>query len=57
LDGASLTHRQVLVRNAARVIDILPGFYIVGLIAIRASPARPQRLGDRLAETTVGKTR
>jgi uncharacterized RDD family membrane protein YckC len=40
------------VRNLMRVVDGLPGFYLVGLIAILAS-ARSQRLGDMVADTLV----
>ena len=50
--GAAVSWRQALVRNAMRVIDELPGLYIVGLISILVGP-KPQRLGDRLAGTMV----
>ena len=47
---ASLT--PVIVRNALRVIDGLPGFYFVGLLAIGVT-GRAQRVGDLAAGTTV----
>jgi uncharacterized RDD family membrane protein YckC len=50
--GSSVTWRQAVVRNAMRVIDELPGAYLVGLISIIVGP-KPQRLGDRLAGTMV----
>jgi uncharacterized RDD family membrane protein YckC len=50
--GAAVSWRQSLVRNAMRVIDELPGLYIIGLISILVGP-KPQRLGDRLAGTLV----
>mgnify|MGYP001355542400 CR=1 FL=1 len=50
--GAPVTWRQAVVRNAMRVIDELPGAYLVGLISIIIGP-KPQRLGDRLAGTMV----
>jgi uncharacterized RDD family membrane protein YckC len=40
------------IRNFLRLVDMLPGFYIVGVIAILRSVNR-QRLGDRLAGTVV----
>lgn len=40
------------VRNFLRLIDMLPGLYIVGAISILRS-ANKQRLGDRLAGTIV----
>jgi uncharacterized RDD family membrane protein YckC len=52
LGGAPVTWRQAVVRNAMRVIDELPGAYLVGLISIIIGP-KPQRLGDRLAGTMV----
>ncbi|MEM3072637.1 MAG: RDD family protein [Candidatus Bathyarchaeia archaeon] len=40
------------VRNFLRLVDMLPGLYIVGIISILRS-ANKQRLGDRLAGTIV----
>ncbi len=50
--GRRATWKQVLVRNALRVVDEMPAFYLVGLALILLGP-RPQRLGDRLARTLV----
>ncbi|MBX3025939.1 RDD family protein [bacterium] len=51
-DGLPLTSRASLVRNLLRAVDALPGSYVVGLVAIVASP-RCQRLGDLAAGTIV----
>lgn len=51
-DGAPATFTAVLVRNLLRVIDFLPGFYGIGLLAIVISP-KSQRLGDLAAGTYV----
>jgi uncharacterized RDD family membrane protein YckC len=50
--GSAVTWRQAIVRNAMRLIDELPAFYMIGLISILMGP-KPQRLGDRLAGTMV----
>ena len=44
------------VRNLMRLVDILPGFYAVGAVAIFVSP-RNQRLGDLAAGTLVVRER
>jgi uncharacterized RDD family membrane protein YckC len=51
-DGLPLTTRASLVRNLLRAVDVLPGSYVVGLVAIVASP-KCQRLGDLAAGTIV----
>ena len=51
-DGAPASFTAVLVRNLIRVIDFLPGFYGIGLLAIVVS-SRSQRLGDLAAGTFV----
>ncbi|MDP8988275.1 MAG: RDD family protein [Actinomycetota bacterium] len=45
-----------VIRNLLRLIDILPGFYLVGAIAVVVS-ARNQRLGDLAAGTLVIRER
>jgi uncharacterized RDD family membrane protein YckC len=52
LDGRPPSTRAVLIRTAARLIDVLPVFYLVGLTALLLS-SDDQRVGDRLAGTTV----
>ena len=42
----------ILIRNAFRLIDSLPSFYVVGLLAAFLSPRR-QRLGDMAAGTLL----
>jgi uncharacterized RDD family membrane protein YckC len=51
-DGSRLTLRSSLLRNAARLVDFLPAFYAVGIVALLLSD-RYRRLGDRLAGTAV----
>jgi uncharacterized RDD family membrane protein YckC len=51
-DGLPLPARASLVRNLLRAVDVLPGSYVVGLVAIVASP-KCQRLGDLAAGTIV----
>jgi uncharacterized RDD family membrane protein YckC len=51
-DGAKASGGQVAGRTILRIVDALPVFYIVGLIAVAISP-RDQRIGDRAAHTRV----
>ena len=51
-DGSPATFTAVIVRNLARIIDVLPGFYAVGLLTVIVTP-RSQRLGDLAAGTYV----
>src|SRR5215470_7362271 len=44
-EGLRLQPSQVILRNLLRAVDILPGFYLVGGVAILAS-RKSQRLGD-----------
>lgn len=41
-----------IVRNLLRIVDSLPGFYLVGVIAVASSPTK-QRIGDKVAGTFV----
>jgi uncharacterized RDD family membrane protein YckC len=50
--GGPITWWQALLRNALRLIDQLPVFYILGIASILIGP-KPQRLGDRVARTLV----
>ncbi len=50
--GLRLIPSQVIIRNLLRVIDVLPGFYLVGGVASFLSRAG-QRLGDLAANTIV----
>lgn len=54
VNGQPLGMRPVLLRTLGRIVDVLPFFYLVGWIAMRGPHKPPQRLGDRLAGTTVG---
>lgn len=44
------------IRNLVRIVDILPGVYLVGLVAIVVSP-KNQRLGDLAGGTLVVRER
>lgn len=50
--GLPITPRDSLVRNLARMVDMLPSSYFVGLVAMVVS-RRTQRLGDIAAGTIV----
>jgi uncharacterized RDD family membrane protein YckC len=54
--GAPVTFGTSAVRNVLRVIDILPGTYLVGMISILVT-RRNQRLGDLAAGTLVVRER
>ena len=51
-DGRRIDGVAALLRNLARIVDVLPFAYLIGAIAVWTSPTR-QRLGDRLARTVV----
>jgi uncharacterized RDD family membrane protein YckC len=51
-DGTPVTFLTATVRNLVRVVDILPGTYLVGAVAIFVSPLN-QRVGDMAAGTLV----
>jgi uncharacterized RDD family membrane protein YckC len=51
-DGSPLTFRSSALRNVLRLVDILPGLYLIGAIAIFATRTN-QRLGDLAAGTLV----
>ena len=55
-EGLRLQPSQVILRNLLRAVDILPGFYLLGGLAILFS-RRSQRLGDLAANTIVIHTR
>ena len=55
-DGQPVTWTSVLVRNALRLVDILPTYYMVGAITILLTK-RSQRLGDLAAGTIVVRER
>jgi uncharacterized RDD family membrane protein YckC len=56
LDGSPVGFVTSAVRNLLRIVDVLPGFYAVGLVAVLAS-RRNQRLGDLAAGTLVVRER
>ncbi len=50
--GRQITFFEAMTRNLIRVIDMLPGFYLIGVIAMMCN-RRNQRLGDLAAATLV----
>jgi uncharacterized RDD family membrane protein YckC len=53
-DGSRPTLGQIVGRNAMRLVDVLPAFYLVGFIAA-AVDDEARRLGDRAAGTRVAR--
>ena len=54
--GAPVTFPTSAVRNVLRIVDIIPGAYLVGIISILVS-SRNQRLGDHAGGTLVVRER
>lgn len=54
--GYALTPAVVLARNLLRLVDFLPGFYLLGLTVMILHP-RNKRLGDLVAGTLVIRDR
>lgn len=52
LGGGPVTFTSSAIRNLVRLVDALPGLYLVGMIAVLSSK-RNQRLGDMAAGTIV----
>jgi uncharacterized RDD family membrane protein YckC len=52
-DGTAATTRGVAIRTVLRIIDALSLFYLVGFVAMMATGARRQRLGDLAGHTFV----
>lgn len=52
VQGLRLQFSQIVIRNLLRVVDVLPGFYLVGGLASFLS-AKGQRLGDLAANAIV----
>jgi len=55
-DGTPISFLDAMVRNLVRVVDFLPGYYTIGIIALFISPQN-KRLGDYAAGTIVIKER
>jgi uncharacterized RDD family membrane protein YckC len=51
-DGLRLHFSQIAIRNLLRVVDLLPGLYVVGGLATLLT-RKAQRLGDLAANTVV----
>lgn len=54
-DGTPVSLRASSTRNVLRIVDWLPAFYAVAIVAILVSKRRG-RLGDRLGGTAVVRT-
>lgn len=50
--GEPCEYREAGIRTVLRIVDVLPVFYIVGLVAIYLTDDK-QRLGDLAADTVV----
>jgi uncharacterized RDD family membrane protein YckC len=55
-DGSPVTFVTSAIRNVLRLVDILPGLYLVGIVTILVT-RRNQRLGDVAAGTLVVRER
>jgi uncharacterized RDD family membrane protein YckC len=51
-DGSSISFFQAVTRNLLRLVDFLPGAYLVGILFMAISD-RDRRLGDHLGRTLV----
>ncbi|MGH7246716.1 MAG: RDD family protein [Pseudomonadota bacterium] len=51
-DGMPIDLRASVVRNLMRIVDMLPEYYVVGLVSMVLSPS-VERLGDHVAGTIV----
>ena len=52
VDGAPVDGASSIIRNVLRIVDILPGFYLLGAIFVW-STEKNQRIGDLGANTVV----
>jgi len=52
VDGRPLGIRAVVARNVLRLVDVLPGLYLIGGLSVLFT-TNSQRVGDRWAGTTV----
>lgn len=50
--GARVGFKASMIRNVVRIVDLLPGFYLIGMAAVLASQ-KNQRVGDMVAGTVV----
>ncbi|HUY28344.1 MAG TPA: RDD family protein [Candidatus Binataceae bacterium] len=51
-DGMPIDLRASIVRNLMRIVDLLPEYYVAGLVSMVLSPSG-ERLGDHVAGTIV----
>jgi uncharacterized RDD family membrane protein YckC len=51
-DGGRIGVIDSVIRNLIRIVDLLPGYYAVGLVSVLVSPSN-KRLGDMAAGTVV----
>jgi uncharacterized RDD family membrane protein YckC len=55
-DGTPITAQAAIIRNLLRPADMLPGTYLLGIIAVFLNP-KSQRIGDLAAGTVVVQER
>jgi len=55
-DGTPINFWDSLIRNLVRIVDMLPAYYLVGIVSIWLS-TRSKRVGDYAAGTVVVKER
>jgi uncharacterized RDD family membrane protein YckC len=55
LAGGRPSAGSIGLRTVLRIVDWLPLLYVIGFIALLATGARRQRLGDLAAKTNVGR--
>ena len=51
-DGDPIDYGPAAIRTLLRIVDALPAFYLVGIVAVLVTD-RKQRLGDLVADTVV----
>ena len=56
VSGARIGFKASMIRNLVRIVDLLPSFYLVGILAVVLS-TKNQRLGDMVAGTVVVRDR
>jgi uncharacterized RDD family membrane protein YckC len=53
IDGHKPAPVAIAVRTVLRIVDVLPAFYLLGLVVVLCSGRRRQRIGALAAGTTV----
>jgi uncharacterized RDD family membrane protein YckC len=53
LNGRAASTGAIVARTVGRIIDALPFLYLIGFISLLCGEGPRQRVGDRMAGTTV----